>query len=128
MLVIAVLGFVVTWTTGVIALTRAVERIKADTSEKVSQETDKIEERLAQMVQRFSEDQKRQDDRTGEMGAAIRQYAAGIEKEMHAIEIWGRDNYVLKSEFLKATDQLRSDIRGVGEDVKSVLRTLAERT
>ena len=54
----------------------------------------------------------------------MRQYIANVEKEMHQIEIWGRDNFVLKSEFVKATDSIRADIKAMAADIKADIRDL----
>lgn len=127
MLGIAFLGFAMTWTTGVIALTRAVDAINNGTSDKINKETTAITAKLIAMTEKFSEDQKTQDHAFGEVGAAIRQKIADVEKEMHTIEIWGRDNYALKSEFMKATDSIRDDIKALGAEIRTDIRDLADK-
>lgn len=117
-------GFVVTWIVGSFNLGRAVEQMKAGFKEQIDAETDKISGRLAEMASRFNEEQRSQDQQFGEVGLGLRQKITDVEKEMHAIEIWGRDNFVLKSEFVKATDSIRSDIKEMAADIKSDLRDI----
>jgi hypothetical protein len=52
----------------------------------------------------------------------MRQYIADVEKKVREVEIYGRDHYVQKSEFEKATNSIRSDIREMAADIKSDLR------
>lgn len=121
------LGFLVTWTGGIAGVIRAVGKIKDDTSAKVAAESKAILARITTLVDQFNDEQKLQDQRYGEVAAAMRQKIADVEKEMHQIEIWGRDNYVLKSEFIQATDQIREDIKEMAADIKFDLRRLADK-
>jgi hypothetical protein len=52
----------------------------------------------------------------------MRQYIADVEKKVREVEIYGRDNYVQKSEFEKATNSIRADIKEMAADIKSDLR------
>jgi len=54
----------------------------------------------------------------------MRQYIADVEKEVRKIEIYGRDNYVKKDEFEKATDSIRSDIKTLGSEIKNDIKDL----
>ncbi|MBR1230191.1 hypothetical protein JQ600_35440 [Bradyrhizobium sp. AUGA SZCCT0176] len=132
-----VAGFLITWTSGVIGLTRAVSRIKEDTSEKIASEelarTEAIaaasaarNEKMDGLRRDFNEAQRAQDNNVGEMGAALRRFIETVEKEMHAIEIWGRDNYVQKGEFERATDRMTEAIKAMGTDIKSDFRERLE--
>ena len=123
-LVLGVIGFGVTWTGGVIAITRFAEKIKLDTSEKVTAASDVHHAQLADLRSEFLREQKQQDHNFGEVGAAMRQYIANVEKEMHEIEIWGRDNFVLKDAFEKATDRLEAAIQGMAASIKSDFKDL----
>jgi hypothetical protein len=133
--VLGVLGFGVTWTMGVIGLTRAVSDIKSDTAGRIA---DEIIARNKAMVEaaaardalidelrrEFMLDQKTQDHNFGEMGSALRRFIETVEKEVHAIEIWGRDNFVLKSDFTKATERLEQAIKDMAADIKTDFREL----
>jgi hypothetical protein len=119
-----------------------VKKIERDVSEKIAAETlartkalaDAVEARDAEMQKlrrEWGENEKSQDHNIGEMGAALRRYIETVEKEMHRIEIWGRDNYVQKGEFEKATDSIRADIKALGaeikEDIREIVKPLANR-
>jgi hypothetical protein len=114
----------------------AVAKIKSDVDEKVTAERTRIDlifeaERendarsMKDFANNFADEQKAQDHNVGEMGAAIRQYVASVEKEMHKIEIWGRDHYVQKPDFEKTIDAVRQDIRGMTTEIKADIRSLA---
>jgi hypothetical protein len=142
-------GFLITWTGTIVALTRAVTTIKSDTSEKISTETAAITEKMAanktdllekvgtetaaisdkitRLTEHFETDQRSQDNRFGEVALAIRQYVANVEKEMHAIEIWGRDNFVLKSDFTDTARRLEAAIDRMSIDIKTDLRALSSK-
>lgn len=124
MLLIAVGGFSLTLLTGIVSLTRAVERIKADTSEKIADLNAIMLGRLSELADKFDKDQRVQDHNFGEVGAAMRQYVADVEKKVREVEIWGRDHYVLKEDFMVATDAIRADIRAMASDIKSDLKDL----
>jgi hypothetical protein len=117
-------GFVITWTSGVIGITSAVENIKSDTSKKITASHDLLSSSLTALRDDFHRDQKAQDHNYGEVASAMRQYTANVEKEMHEIEIWGRDNFVLKDDFVKATDKLSDIIKDMANDIKSDFRDL----
>ncbi|MGF6426500.1 hypothetical protein [Bradyrhizobium elkanii] len=71
---------------------------------------------------KFEGDQRTQDHNFGEVGAAMRQYIADVEKKVREVEIYGRDNYVKKDEFVRATDSIRADIKALGAEIKSDLK------
>lgn len=123
-LVLGVLGFGVTWTMGVIGLTRAVENIKQDTTEKVAAASKSLTAQIEAIRVEFFTEQKSQDHNFGEVGAAMREYIAKVEREMHQIEIWGRDNFVLKEDFMKATDRIEAAILNMASELKTDLRGL----
>jgi len=126
-LILGVLGFGVTWTMGVVGLTRAVENIKQDTTEKVAAASKAFTAQIEALRGEFVSEQKAQDHNFGEVGSAMRQYIANVEKEMHEIEIWGRDNFVLKDDFVKATDRLEAAIINMAADIKTDLRGLTSK-
>lgn len=135
MLGIAAIGLLGTWIGFAIKGTSWVEAIKRDTATKIADEVLARNQALAQekvsrdnevdqLRREFEAAQKSQDLNVGEMGAALRRFIETVEKEMHAIEIWGRDNYVQKGEFERATDSIRSDIKALGADIKSDIKEL----
>jgi len=123
-LILGILGFGITWTGGVIGITRTVEKIKQDTSEKVAAASEVHAAQLSDLRAEFMREQKVQDHNFGEVGAAMRQYIANVEKEMHQIEVWGRDNFVLKDAFDKATDRIEGAIRDMAASIKSDFKDL----
>ena len=132
---IAVGGFLITGGSILVAITRAVTAIKHDTSEKIAAEvlartealaaaTDKRNSEMELIRRDFQESQKSQDNNVGEMGAALRRFIENVEKEMHAIEIWNRDNFVQKGEFERATDSIKADIKAMASEIKADIKDL----
>jgi hypothetical protein len=126
-LVLGASGFLVTWTGTVIGLTKSVAAIKSDTSERLADETSLISDKITKLTEHFEADQRTQDSRFGEVALSIRQYVANVEKEMHQIEIWGRDNFVLKSDFIDTAKRLEAAIDRMSSDIKTDLRRLANK-
>lgn len=113
----------------------AVAKIKADVTEKIGEERTRIDNileaerenfqrNIKQFATDFAAEQRAQDHNTGEMGAALRQYIANVEKEMHTIELWGRDNYALKDDVNQSITGLRDDIKEMASDIKTDFRDL----
>lgn len=98
----------------------AVANIKADIAKQIASEREETTEQIAQLRADFLKDQKSQDHNFGEVGAAMRQYITDVEKKLHEVEIWGRDNYVQKGELA----DLRADIRAFAADIKKDFREL----
>lgn len=121
---IATVAFAVNFVVYIAGGVWAVASIKADLAKQISDEREETLKAIGSLELKFLADQKKQDHNFGEVGAAMRQYIANVEKEMHAIEIWGRDNFVLKTEFSKATDSIRDDIKTMGDDIKTDIRAL----
>src|SRR3569833_20421 len=117
-IVLAILGFLTTWIVGAFKLGGAVEQIKSAVKEEFDRERDKILNRIEQIEERFETDQKAQDHNFGEVGAAMRQYIADVEKKLREVEIYGRDNYVKIPEFEKAMDQLSGDLKSFAAEIK----------
>ncbi|KRP85967.1 hypothetical protein AOQ73_36430 [Bradyrhizobium pachyrhizi] len=40
------------------------------------------------------------------------------------VEIYGRDHYVKKDEFVRATDSIRADIKALGAEIKNDLKDM----
>lgn len=116
----------------------AVAKIKSDIDEKITDERIRIDtifeaERendarsMKDFAAQFAAEQKIQDHNAGEMGAALRQYIANVEKEMHQIEIWGRDHFAQKNDVEKSITAVREDIRGMTAEIKADIRALTSK-
>ncbi|WP_398473655.1 hypothetical protein [Tardiphaga sp.] len=134
-LVFMILGFLITAGGVVAGCVWAVARVEKRGDERANAERERSDqlmkahqERTAlamkDLASELAAEQKTQASVAGEMGMALRRYIEGVEKEMHKIEIWGRDNYVLKSDFLKATDRLEETIKELAVDIKKDFREL----
>jgi len=123
---LGVIGFLMTWILGAFKLGRAVEQMRAGVREEIEEEREKIIAKIDAMETRFEADQRTQDDRFGEVGAAMRQYIADVEKKMREIEIYGRDHYVKISDFDKAIERLgetfRLAITELKDDIRHILK------
>lgn len=121
------LGFIGTWILGAFKLGRAVEQMRSGVREEIEDEREKIIAKIEAIETRFEEDQKTQDHNFGEVGAAMRQYIADVEKKLREVEIYGRDNYVKIPDFEKAIDRMgetfRTAITELKEDMRRILRT-----
>lgn len=126
-LILGVVAFLITWTGLAIGWGRLIEAVKADTTEKVSVASKALTIKLDALRTEFFTEQRSQDHNFGEVGAAMREYISKVEKEMHEIEIWGRDNFVLKDDFVKATDRLEDAIKGMAADIKTDFRNLSNK-
>lgn len=112
------LGFIGTWFLGVFKLGQSVEQMKAAIKTEITEERNKILDRIDVMERRFESEQKEQDHNFGEVGAAVRQYIADVEKKVREVEIYGRDNYVKIPEFEKAMDRLSGDLKSFAAEIK----------
>jgi len=113
-LTLGVLGFLITWTGLAIGWGRMIESIKQDTSKKVADASIVHADNLAALRAELIQIGKDRDANFGEVGIALRQKIADVEKEMHEIEIWGRDNYAFKvdvREIMKDIKEMRSEIK-----------------
>jgi hypothetical protein len=118
------LGFVGTWVLGAFKLGRAVEQMRSGVREEIEEEREKIIEEIDAMKTRFEDDQKTQDHNFGEVGAAMRQYIADVEKKVREVEIYGRDNYVKIPDFEKAIDRLGETMTKALSEIKEDIRRL----
>jgi hypothetical protein len=110
-------GFLSTWILGAFYLGRAVEQMRAAVKADVDTKIDEIEAR-------FAAEQRAQDHNFGEVGLAIRQYVADVEKLVREVEIYGRDNYVKIPDFERAIDRLSGDFKAAVEEIKRDIRRL----
>lgn len=124
-------GFLSTWILGAFKIGRAVEQMRAGVREEIKQERDSIVEKIDALEKRFDADQKSQDHNFGEVGAAMRQYIADVEKKVREVEIYGRDNYVKIPDFEKAIDRISEHIKGamaeIKEDIREIIKPIAKR-
>lgn len=118
------LGFLITWTGMWFGAGRFVEQMRAEFKKHIGDEREKIVAEIKKMEDDFYESQRAQDHNFGEVGAAMRQYITDVEKKLREVEIWGRDNFVQKSEFDKATDRLADAIKSMGADIKADIKEL----
>lgn len=125
-------GFLSTWILGAFKIGRAVEQMRSGVREEIKQERDAIVVKIEDMDRRFEADQKAQDHNFGEVGAAVRQYIADVEKKVRDVEIYGRDNYVKIPDFEKAIDRLSADIKGavaeIKDDIREIVKPIAKRS
>ena len=117
-------GFLSTWILGAFKIGRAVEQMRAGVREEIKQERDSIVEKIEALERRFDADQKTQDHNFGEVGAAMRQYIADVEKKVREVEIYGRDNYVKLPDFEKAIERLSADFRNAVGEIRDDIRDL----
>lgn len=85
---------------------------------------EKIIEKLDALELRFAEEQKSQDHNFGEVGAAMRQYIADVEKKVREVEIYGRDHYVKIPDFEKAIDRIGETFASAIAELKQDMRRL----
>lgn len=93
---------------------------RENTLELVATIREEISEARDELFSHFNKGQTSQDHNIGELGLSLRRYIENVEKEMHRIEIWGRDNYVQKAEL----EGLRTDLRALAVDIKIDLKEL----
>lgn len=115
-------GFLLTWMLGAFKLGRAVEAIKNDISKEIAEEKKDVLSKLEGLKDLFFEEQKSQDHNFGEVGAAMRQKIADVENQVRELEIWGRDHFVQKPEFDRATESIRQDIKEMARSIKEDFR------
>lgn len=117
-------GFIGTWIIGAFMLGRAVEQMRADIRTDIGAERDKVVKKIEELEEKFESEQRSQDHNFGEVGAAVRQYIADVEKKVREVEIYGRDNYVKITEFEKAIDRLSLNIKEAVTELKQDFRQL----
>jgi cytosine/adenosine deaminase-related metal-dependent hydrolase len=122
------LGFLGTWILGAFYLGRAVEQMRAAVKEYIDDERDKIIHKIDAVEEKFVADQRTQDHNFGEVGAAMRQYIADVEKKLREVEIYGRDNYVKIPDFEKAIDRMGETMMAAVAEIKEDMRRLLKPT
>lgn len=119
-----VAGFIGTWLVGAFTLGRAVEQMKANFKDLIDAERDRIVSKVDTLEEKFISDQRTQDHNFGEVGAAMRQYIADVEKKVREVEIYGRDHYVKIPDFEKAIDRIGETFAGAISELKEDIRRL----
>lgn len=102
-----------------------VARIRQYTVEQIASERSARSKEIIKLAETFANDQKTQDHNFGEMGNALRRFIETVEKEMHEIEIWGRDNYALKHDVEKSVGALLEYVKETRTDIKADIRSLS---
>lgn len=120
MVSIAAGGFILTLGGTLAGCIWGVAKIKQYTVEEIATEQRIRADAIAKVAADFAADQKTQDHNYGEMGNALRRFIETVEKEMHAIEMWGRDNYALKDD----VKVIRTDIKEMRNEIKSDIKDL----
>jgi len=117
-------GFLSTWILGAFKIGRAVEQMRSGLKEDIEEERDSILEKIEALKKSFEADQKTQDHNFGEVGAAMRQYIADVEKKVREVEIYGRDNYVKIPDFERAIERLSADFKSAVGEIRDDIRDL----
>jgi hypothetical protein len=123
MVSIAAAGFLVTLGTVIGGCVWAVARIKETTDAQIITERIERTEAIANAMNRFDAAQVSQDHNFGEVGLSLRRFIETVEKEMHAIEMWGRDNYALKNDVV----DVRKDIKEMRTEIKADITELGRK-
>ena len=97
-----------------------VAKIKQSTDEQLVVERSDRTNAIAAANARFDAAQVTQDHNFGEVALSLRRFIETVEKEMHSIEMWGRDHYALKDD----VREIRADIKGLRDDLKSDFKEL----
>jgi hypothetical protein len=119
-LIIAVAAFGLNAVGGIIGLVWAVAKIKSELTTQITEEREETMGQFAAIRTEFLNEQKVQDHNFGEVGAAMRQYIADVEKKVREVEIWGRDNYAMKDD----VRDILKDIKDMRADIKTDFRDL----
>jgi hypothetical protein len=101
-----------------------IKKVNEVAAKQITVEREETADQFSKLKEAFQQDQKVQDNNFAEVGFSLRRFIETVEKEMHKIEIWGRDNFALKSDVIDSTDRLREDIKTLGNDIRSDLRDL----
>lgn len=121
---VVILGFVAQGLFGSFRLGQAVGELKAALKKQIDDERDKIITKLEALEKQFADEQRTQDHNFGEVGAAMRQYIADVEKKVREVEIYGRDNYVKIPDFERAIERLSAEFRSAVGEIRDDIRDL----
>jgi septal ring factor EnvC (AmiA/AmiB activator) len=123
MVSIAAAGFLVTVGGVIGSCVWAVGKIRQATEAQIKDERIQRADAITKAMARFDEAQATQDHNFGEVGLSLRRFIEEVEKEMHKIEMWGRDNYALKDD----VKDLRTDIKDMRTEIKADIGKLSEK-
>jgi hypothetical protein len=101
----------------------AVAKIKQGTSDQIITERIERAEAIAAAMKHFNASQATQDHNFGEVGLSLRRFIETVEKEMHSIEMWGRDHYALKDD----VKLIRADIKDMRSEIKTDMTELGRK-
>lgn len=62
-----------------------------------------------------------------QQGLRFGEVAAALRSKIHEVEVWSRDNFIRREGFYAVRDDLRTEIRAVGHDIKELDREARER-
>jgi hypothetical protein len=96
--------------------------MKIHVSEKIKDAVREREAVLERLRRDWADSQKSQDNVFGELGASLRQALADLKDDMHNKEMWGRDNYVHKSEVAL----MREDVKGLRSDLQTMINEIKQ--
>lgn len=127
LLALGAAGFVITWGLGLFKAGRMVEQMQSTLKDKISEVKTElksdIDKRFADLLAKFDDEQRTQDNNVGEMGSALRRHIETVHEKLREVEIWGRDNYAQKPE----VESIRQDIKELGRSIKDDFKDLNEK-
>ena len=123
MVAISSSGFLVTIGGVIAACVWAVAKVKQGTMEHIKDERVQRADAIHKAMLRFEETQTIQDHNFGEVGLSLRRFIEQIEKKVHEVEIWCRDNYALKHDVA----DVRRDIREMRAEVVTDIKELGKK-
>lgn len=122
MIILTGVGVLLTAGGILVAVTRGVEKIRLDTSERIAAEAAAREDAIAEeskargddftkLRQDLADDFKTHDHYVGETISALRRFIESVEGHLREVELWNRDHFVQKPDFNAAIDRISSDMR-----------------
>lgn len=123
MVSIAAAGFLVTTGSVIGGSVWAVAKIREATIKQINDERTHRSEAINMALARFDDAQRIQDHNFGEVGLSLRRFIEEVEKEMHEIEMWGRDHYALKED----VKDIRGDIKDMRTEIKADITELGRK-
>lgn len=133
-------GVLLTSGTALIAATRGIEQIKADTSAGITGEAEdrtaairelrlEVQSMINNLRQENVEIHKTQYHDFGETATALRRFIEEVQNKVREVEIWGRDHYVQKPEFQRSIDTISNDLRSgfsnIAEEIRAIRKDIA---
>lgn len=116
-------GFLLTVGAMIAGSVWAVSKIRQDVAEHIKDEHIQRSAAIQHAMARFDEAQEVQDHNFGEVGLSLRRFIESIEKKVHEVEIWGRDNYALKHD----VSEVRKDIKEMRAEIVTDIKELGRK-